>query len=379
MQGKFWPNCKPVSTLGNPMHILSLLLCMLKLLQLEKQRRGNRNEKTYVKGLTCFFEGTTSYALNKLGFLFCPKINKCLCIVLLKRYESERRERLHAQRGEACNSIGVLTRVAGSRAICVFLCDFTGVFSWPTSSGATPKMKTYTLKILNSWAKLPFLDSKHWLNLSWNFYYVRLSWQRANHVCPWGRWGNLSNPHNDSILPEIPRPYASNEPKQRSWSSTNVLPSVVVTTMRSKILAYTNFRGSLEEFHLMTTHTQVTLWFCVSLYICLSCSLHSSFSMLMSKSCLWPCYGYVQSIRFVCACYVCYERISHTHTQSHIHCRASIFSTNERLIMSIMLVTSTVNQSCWTYVFGWFGSFHRRVVWVCVFIIRYAYFHYSHT
>jgi len=92
---------------------------------------------------------------------FTPKINKCLYIVLLKKYKGERRERLPAQRGEACNSTEVLTRLASSGGMCVFLGDTIGVLSRPTGSGATPKMKTYTLKIFNSQAKLPFLDSKH--------------------------------------------------------------------------------------------------------------------------------------------------------------------------------------------------------------------------
>jgi len=78
----------------------------------------------------------------------------------LEKYKGERRERLHAERGDACNSMGVLTRLAGSGPMCVFLCDFTGVLSRTTGNGATPEMKTYTLKIFNLQAKLPFLDSK---------------------------------------------------------------------------------------------------------------------------------------------------------------------------------------------------------------------------
>ena len=57
---------------------------------------------------------------------------------------------LPAQRGEACNSIEVLIRLADGGAMCVFLCDFTGVLSRPAGSEATPKMKTYTMKIFNS-------------------------------------------------------------------------------------------------------------------------------------------------------------------------------------------------------------------------------------
>ena len=79
----------------------------------------------------------------------------------LKKYKGERRERLLAQRGEACNSTGVLTRLASSGAMCVFSCDSIGVLSRPAGSEETLEMKTYTLKIFISRAKLPFPDSKH--------------------------------------------------------------------------------------------------------------------------------------------------------------------------------------------------------------------------
>ena len=61
------------------------------------------------------------------------------------------------QRGEACNSIGVLTRLTGSGAMHVLLCDFAGVLFRLLGSRETPKMKTYTLKIYNSQAKLPLV------------------------------------------------------------------------------------------------------------------------------------------------------------------------------------------------------------------------------
>ena len=90
-----------------------------------------------------------------------PKINKFLCTVLFKKYKGERRERLLAQRGEACNSTMVLTRLTRSGEMCVFLRDSVGVFPRPAGSGATPEMKTYTQEIFNSRAKLPFSGSKH--------------------------------------------------------------------------------------------------------------------------------------------------------------------------------------------------------------------------
>ena len=78
------------------------------------------------------------------------------------KYKGEWRESLLVHRGEACNSIGVLTKLSCNGEMCVFLRDSTGVLSRPTGSGATPEMKTYTLKILNLQAKMPFLNLKHY-------------------------------------------------------------------------------------------------------------------------------------------------------------------------------------------------------------------------
>ena len=174
----------------------------------------------------------------------------------LEKYKGERRERLPTQRGEACNSTRVLSRLVGSGAMCVFLCDFSRVLSKPAGSGATPEMKTYTLKIFNSWAKLPFPDSKHW-GLRWNFVFVWLSWKRVNHVCPSGKWGNWSNLHNDSILRERLGLVLA-----MKWNrEAGVIPVCCQVLYRlqppSKIFPCTNFGSSLGKFHLMTTHTRV--------------------------------------------------------------------------------------------------------------------------
>ena len=45
------------------------------------------------------------------------------------------------QRGDASNSVGVLTRLAGSIAMLMFLHDYADVLSRPAGSGATPEMK----------------------------------------------------------------------------------------------------------------------------------------------------------------------------------------------------------------------------------------------
>lgn len=79
----------------------------------------------------------------------------------LKKYIGERRERLLVQRGEAHNSTWVLTKLVGSGEMCVFMRDSIRVLSRPTRSRATREMKTYTLEIFNSRAKLPFPDLKH--------------------------------------------------------------------------------------------------------------------------------------------------------------------------------------------------------------------------
>jgi len=69
---------------------------------------------------------------------------------LEKKYKGQRRERLPTQRGEACNSTGVLTKLTGSGAMRVFLHDSVGVLSRPIGNGVILEMKTYTLKIFNS-------------------------------------------------------------------------------------------------------------------------------------------------------------------------------------------------------------------------------------
>ena len=77
------------------------------------------------------------------------KINKCLSTILFKKYKDERREILPTHGGEACKSIGVLTKLAGNGEMFVFLCDFTRVLSRSTGSRSTLEMKTHTLKIFN--------------------------------------------------------------------------------------------------------------------------------------------------------------------------------------------------------------------------------------
>ena len=66
----------------------------------------------------------------------------------LEKYKSKRRERHLAQRGEACNSTGVLTRLVSSGAMCVFLCDSVMVLSRLDGSGKTPRDETYTFNFL---------------------------------------------------------------------------------------------------------------------------------------------------------------------------------------------------------------------------------------
>jgi len=58
-----------------------------------------------------------------------------------KKIYGERRERLSVQRGDASNSTGVLTRLASSEVMLVFLRDSTRVLSRLVGNRATPKMK----------------------------------------------------------------------------------------------------------------------------------------------------------------------------------------------------------------------------------------------
>lgn len=66
------------------------------------------------------------------------------------------------KRGEACNSTGVLTRLASSGEMDALLRDSIRALFKPIGREATPEMKTYNLKIFNSWAKLPFSILKHY-------------------------------------------------------------------------------------------------------------------------------------------------------------------------------------------------------------------------
>jgi len=66
----------------------------------------------------------------------------------LKKYKGERREMILTQRGEACNSTGVLTRLASSGEMRVFLRGSIEVLPRLVGSEATIEMKTYTLNFL---------------------------------------------------------------------------------------------------------------------------------------------------------------------------------------------------------------------------------------
>lgn len=59
----------------------------------------------------------------------------------MKNEYGKRREILPMHGGDASNSDGVLTRLASSGSLLVFLCDSTGVLSMLAGSGATLEMK----------------------------------------------------------------------------------------------------------------------------------------------------------------------------------------------------------------------------------------------
>lgn len=74
------------------------------------------------------------------------------------------------------------------------------------------------------------------------------------------------------------------------------------------------------------------------------------FCMLVTMSCLQPCFGRAKSFHFVCTFCVHYVDICRTHTQSCIHCCATVVMVVQRSITSITLFTRTVCQSCRAYV-----------------------------
>lgn len=126
------------------------------------------------------------------------------------------------------------------------------------------------------------------------------------------------------------------------------------------------FRDSLESFTWSLHTLGFTLWARVSLHTHLACSFHPNFCMLMSMSCLRPCFG--QGLRLMCTCYVRYEIICHSHAQSPIHYCVSVIMVDQRLITSLALIAYTISQSCWTCVSGWFESSLCQVMGMCVVI-----------
>lgn len=81
---------------------------------------------------------------------------------------------------------------------------------------------------------------------------------------------------------------------------------------------------------------------------------------------LRPCSVHAQGICFMCTCCARYESICCAHTRSYMHCRASVITVVQRSIISVMLVTLTVSQSCWTCVSWLFEASCRQVMWVCL-------------
>lgn len=80
---------------------------------------------------------------------------------LSENNKGERRERLPAQRSEACNSTGVLSRLASSGAMLVFIGGFVRVLSNPTSNRETPKMKKLYSQNLKLVSQIALPDLKH--------------------------------------------------------------------------------------------------------------------------------------------------------------------------------------------------------------------------
>lgn len=79
-----------------------------------------------------------------------------------------------------------------------------------------------------------------------------------------------------------------------------------------------NFEASLAIFPWWLHTLRFTSWVHGSLCICLACSFHPSFCMSVSKSCLQPCFGYAQRLRFMCSCYdFLWKYLSHSHMESH--------------------------------------------------------------
>lgn len=151
----------------------------------------------------------------------------------MKNEYGERRERLLAQVGDARTSSGVMTRLAGSRAMLMFLCDSTRVLSRPAGSGATPEMKLRLWRLYCLCTYLP-------LNPNWNKC-VSLAWN----VSIDREYGKCYTLHQASVKPRWDKNWTillevldlpfTNKVNSERWISTCVLPSVVVATTTTNL------------------------------------------------------------------------------------------------------------------------------------------------
>lgn len=73
------------------------------------------------------------------------------------------------QIGDASNSARVLTKLASSRVMLVFLLDFVGVLSTPAGSGATREMKLKLWQLYYLCTNIPLIPNQNnCVGLAWN-------------------------------------------------------------------------------------------------------------------------------------------------------------------------------------------------------------------
>jgi len=90
--------------------------------------------------------------------------------------------------------------------------------------------------------------------------------------------------------------------------------------------------------------------------------LHVGHSLMLADM-FWPC----TKSAFMCTSCVWFVKIHHSHTQSYMNCRASVFMVVQWSITSVTLVAHTDGQSHGVYVvFMVWGFLLSKSCWVCV-------------
>ena len=299
------------------MLVLNLLLCVFKLIQLvEMKKRKDLNEKTYVRGLYA------SLKEKNLLLSISQDPSSAQKQISANAHSSWKNTKEKKEKGFLDREVKHATPSGywlGSLVVEQCVCSYVTLLGYCQGLLVVEQHQRWKLILWNfqltGQTTLPDFET---LWSSWNFCCVWLTWQIVNRVYPWSKWANQSNPHNNSILPERPRPCSINEPKQRSWSFTNVSPSVVATATPPKFWPASNFRASLESFTWCLHTFGFTLWARVSLFTHLAWSFNGQILYVGINVSLttmfWSCTRSSLCVYVLCSLG---KHPSHSHTKSY--------------------------------------------------------------